>query len=120
MRSYLQRFCSASPSEIKGRGLQFANRLAERLHISSRSRLISDRELLRRLNFDHCSSQIELLRHFRCREKPSFYSSFSRREETIAALRRFQEAEKSVIDSANRISEGIFSLLGFDDMRFDG
>ena len=109
-----------SPTEARSRSLQLVGRFAERLHISPNARLITDRELFQKLNDDCGSSPVDLLRHFRNRETPSFYPSFSQRELTVNGLRYFAGAEGSIIDRADHISEGIFSLLGFDDLRFGG
>jgi hypothetical protein len=109
-----------SLDESKSRSYQLAGRLAERLHISSQVRLISDRELFQKLKLDSIGSRVDLFEYFKRREQPPFYPSVDNREQTVAALRRFAGAENSIIDSADKVSEGIFHLLGFDDLRFGG
>jgi hypothetical protein len=54
----------------------------------------------------------------RSRVEPRFFASFAARDETLSEFRhRFPNAEKEIIDSADRISEGTFDLLGLQDLK---
>ena len=51
------------------------------------------------------------------RVEPRFFGSFAAKDETISELRRrFPDAEKEIINNADRISEGTFDLLGLRDL----
>jgi hypothetical protein len=106
--------------EVKVRSVQYANRLAERMHFSKQSKLISDRELEQKLNFRGSGCEIDLLEHFRNRNAFPFYPSFDRPKKTIETLRRFRNEEGGTVAAADEIYEGQFRFFGRDTMNFGG
>jgi len=54
----------------------------------------------------------------RSRNEPRFFVSFAKREQTLAEFRRrWPEAEREIVEVANRIAEGTFDLLGLRGLK---
>lgn len=109
--------------EISVRVAQQIAILSERGGWSKQGTLPSDEQVLSLLAPDFCgatqlSSTSNLVEHLRTRTEPRFFASFESREQTLLELRRrWPAAEREIIDAANRISEGTFSVLGLRDIK---
>jgi uncharacterized heparinase superfamily protein len=118
MKSKLHKLRQVGLDELRVRGSQALAAFAERQNWSSRSRLISDDALLRLFD-GQSKSTSELLIHFRKRTTPKFFASFTDPQATLNELRRrWPEAEKGIVERADRIVAGIFDLLGFRNLSF--
>ncbi len=90
--------------------------LSERGGWSKHASLPSDEQLLK-LTQARWESTEELLKHLRTRVDPKFFAAFAAKDETLSEFRkRWPNAERDIINSANRISEGTFNLLGLRDL----
>ena len=115
MKSKLHKLRQVGFDELRVRGSQAIAAFAERQNWSSRSKLISDDALLRL--FDGEISDLQT--HFRERTEPKFFASFTDPQATIDELRRrWPEAEKEIVERADRIVAGHFDLLGFRNLSF--
>ncbi len=110
-----------SLAEFRERARQGANIVAERFGLSSRAKLPPDADLFRRFSFsEESSSAANLFEHFRTRKTAKFYTSFDDLKATIAVLRyRFPVDEAAIIKRAERICDGYFDLLGYENLRFE-
>src|SRR5215213_7630376 len=100
--------------EISVRVAQQIAILSERSGWSKQASLPSDERLLKLMR---SPSTEELLKHLRTRAEPRFFASFAAKDETISELRRrWPEAEREILNTADRISEGTFNLLGLRDL----
>lgn len=121
MMRKLQKLRQISLDELRVRGSQALSAFAERQKWSSHSRLISDDALLRLFdgNTFEKRSALELRDHFRERSNPKFFAAFEDPKAAASELRRrWPNAEKEIVDRAERITEGHFDLLGFRDLSF--
>jgi hypothetical protein len=112
-----------SLEELRVRGAQKLAAAGERAGFSSQARTPSDEaffKLLGREASGSIRSAEDLLRHFRTRNRPRFFSAFDNREELVEELRRRfgKEAEARTIERAEKIMRGRFDLLGFRDLSF--
>ena len=110
-------------AELKVRGAQALAAYSERHGLSPQTRLPADTELIRLLNKSRFSqeptSSESLLTHFRQRSLPHFFAAFDGQSKTKDDLRYyFGEERQALIGHANRIIEGRFQLLGFEDLYF--
>ncbi len=121
MLGKLKKLKGRSFAEIKDRGRQSASVLAERFAVAPHARIPSDERFFRLLNIDGKNISGEtLLDHLRSREVPQFYSSFDDPDATIGVLRqRFPEEIQAIIERADRIREGYFDLLGYENLYFE-
>lgn len=118
MKSKLHKLRQVGFDELRVRGSQAIAAFAERQNWSSRSRLISDDALLRLLD-GGLKSTSDLLNHFRARTSPKFFASFTDPQATINELRRrWPDAEKEIVELADRLVAGHFDLLGFRNLSF--
>ena len=118
MKSKLHKLRQVGFDELRVRGSQAIAAFAERQNWSSRSRLISDDALLRLLD-GGLKSTSDLLNHFRARTSPKFFASFTDPQATINELRRrWPDAEKEIVERADRLVAGHFDLLGFRNLSF--
>ncbi|HLL71059.1 MAG TPA: alginate lyase family protein [Pyrinomonadaceae bacterium] len=107
--------------ELRVRGAQSLSVRAERLRLSSQTRVPSDAKFFklldaRRMNLSTLTPEI-LLEHFRTRPASRFFRAFGDETATRAALRtRFGSEAAEVSARAARIREGRFRLLGLDDL----
>ena len=93
--------------EISVRVAQQVAILSERSGWSRHGNLPTDEQLLSLQDSD-----------LRSRNQPRFFLSFDEREQALAELRRrWPEAEREIIDAANRIAEGTFDLLGLRELK---
>jgi uncharacterized heparinase superfamily protein len=108
--------------ELRVRGAQSLSVRAERLRLSSQTRVPSDAgffKLLDAANMNLSTPSTEnLLEHFRTRRTPRFFAAFDDETATRNALRaRFgSDAAVETIERAARIREGRFSLLALRDL----
>jgi len=120
MLGKLKKLKGRNLNEFKERGLQGANMFAERLGVSSQIKLPTDAQFLRK--FDLQSENIStasLFEHFRTRKTVKFYPSFDNPKATVSELRkRFPSEETAIINRADRICEGFFDLLGYENLYF--
>lgn len=122
MLGKLKKLKGRSPAEFKERGQQRANIFAERFGVSSQTKLPTDAELSRKMESRAGKLTAEnLLEHFRSRKPTKFYASFENPEAIISELRRrFPEEEIAIVNRADRICEGFFDLLGYENLCFGG
>src|ERR1044072_1661723 len=118
MKSKLHKLRQVGLDELRVRSSQALAAFAERQNGSSQSKLISDDALLRLLD-GQSKSTSDLLIHFRERTTPKFFASFADPQATLNELRRrWPEAEKGIVERADRIVAGNFALLGFCNLSF--
>jgi len=122
MLGKLKKLKGRSLAELKDRGRQGANIFAERCGVSSQIKLPTDEQLFQKFDLpDKIVSAETLFEHFRSRKSVNFYASFENPQATIAELRRrFPVEENKIIERADRIGEGFFDLLGYENLRFKG
>ncbi len=121
--SVLVKIGRMSFSEARTRASQQLHKLAERNGWSHRSRLLTDRSLLSEFRTPKdqpaFGSAEQLLQCFRHRQTPNFLPAFKNPEATIDALRaHWPDAEKRIVESADRIRAGQFDLLGRKGLQF--
>lgn len=121
MLGKLKKLKGRSLAEFKERGRQSANIFAERYGISSQIKLPPEGSFFQKFALPEKAISAEsLFRHFRERKNENFYASFDNPEATIAELRRrFPREEKEIIERADRICEGYFDLLGYENLYFE-
>lgn len=112
-----------SVDELRVRSSQALSTFAERRGWSSLARLPSDRALFKLLDpspgANARNSTHDLLEWFRTRDIPNFFAAFTDPQATLAELRsRWPEAEKQIVDQADRIVTGRLDLLGYKNLRF--
>src|SRR6185503_14654351 len=62
-------------------------------------------------------SDDQLARLMQTRVEPQFFASFKSKDETVSEFRRlWPGAEQDIVNTADRISEGTFNLLGLRDL----
>lgn len=117
----LKKLRGRSFREFNERGRQSANIFAEKLGISSQMKLPTEAKLLQKFDLPGKSVSAEnLLEHFRSRKNVKFYASFDNPEATIGELRRrFPLEEAEIIKRADRICDGFFDLLGYENLYFE-
>ncbi len=120
MLGKLKKLKGRSLAELKDRGRQGANIFAERCGVSPQIKLPTDEQLFQKFDLpDKIVSAESLFEHFRSRKSVNFYASFENPQATIAELRRrFPDEEIEIIRRADRICEGFFDLLGYENLRF--
>src|SRR6476619_6221261 len=104
--------------EIRVRGSQSLNSLAERRGWSSLNKLPADGpfELLLSESF---RTDDELLTHFRTRKGPTFFAGLGDRTRSISEFKRqWPAAEREILENADRILSGQFDLLGYFGLSF--
>ncbi len=122
MLGKLKKLKGRSFDEFKERGQQSANIFAERFGVSAQLKLPSDAQLFQKFDLEAGKLSAEnLFEHFRARKTVKFYASFENSEATIAELRKhFPDKETAIINRAERICEGFFDLLGYENLYFEG
>jgi hypothetical protein len=117
----LRKLKGRSFAEIIDRGRQRAAILAERLGLSSQTKLPSDAKffsLIKSARYDVTATG--LLTNFRSGQTPRFYRSFDDPDATVSLLRqRFLQEEAAIIKRADLIREGYFDLLGYENLFFE-
>ena len=121
MLGKLKKLKGRNIAEFKERGRQGANIFAERIGISPQIKLLSDAKLFQKFDLQEEDVTAELLlEHFRSRNDVRFYASFDNPEATIAELqRRFPDEADKIIKRADRLCEGFFDLLGYENLYFE-
>lgn len=118
MKSKFRKLSRISFHELRVRGSQVLAALVEK---SSSSKLISDdalRRLLDSKRLDKLSAP-DLRDHFRARTAPKFFAAFDDPQATLAEFRRrWPDAEKEIVERADRILDGHFDLLAFRNLSF--
>ena len=103
--------------EISVRVAQQVAILSERGGWSKQASLPSDEQLLKLMQARWPSADA-LVQHLRTRVEPRFFAPFAAKEETISEFRRrWPNAEREIVDTADRLSEGTFNLLGLRDLK---
>ena len=107
MMRQLQKLRSVTFDELRVRGSQAFAAFAERKNWSSQSKLPSDDAIKRSINRDQFGTRAK------------FFAAFEDPRATINELRRrWPNAEKEIIERADRIAEGRFDLLAFRNLSF--
>lgn len=119
----LNKLKGRSFAELRVRGAQAFAAYSERHGLSSQTRLPTDAELIRLFMESKFSQQPDscddLLTHFRERTSPRFFAAFDEQSTTRDDLRNYFWMERqALVCQADRIIEGRFHLLGFDDLDF--
>lgn len=123
MKGKLRRLSQISFDELRVRSAQAVSAFAERQKWSRYANQISDEAfagLLERRSFSgELPPSSAWKDYFRSRTGTAFFRSFSNAERTIAALRqRWPNVELGILQEADRIVAGNFSLLGFRNLNF--
>ncbi len=105
--SKMQKLRGISLDELRVRGLQAFAAFAERKNWSSQSWLPSDDAIRQLINRDQFGM------------RATFFAAFADPQATINELRRrWPNAEKEIVERADRIAEGRFDLLAFRNLSF--
>jgi hypothetical protein len=124
MIKVLRKLKGRSLTELRVRVAQAAASLAERSGVSAQSRIPSDAAFFRLLDASRSGdapvSAASLLERFRTRAAANFFAAFDAPAETRALLRsRFGgRAAELLVERAEQIVAGRFSLLGLHDLDF--
>jgi Heparinase II/III N-terminus/Heparinase II/III-like protein len=117
----LRKLKGRSFAEIIDRSRQRSSVIAERIGASSLIKLPSDAKffsLIKSAMPDVTAAG--LLTNFRSGQTPRFYRSFDDPDATVSLLRqRFLQEEAAIIKRADRIREGYFDLLGYENLFFE-
>ena len=121
--SLMRRLSRMSFAEVRVRSSQLVRKIAERHGWLSSSSCLTDAELLMRFRSTSDQRQFDsveqLSKEFGSAPRPYFFSGVCEADTTIAALRRnWPEAEKQILETANRIVSGKFDLLGCTGLSF--
>jgi hypothetical protein len=102
--------------EISVRVAQQVAILSERGGWSRQASLPTDEQLLKLLS-SHSQSTAAVVEHLRTRVEPRFFVPFAAKTETLTEFRRrWPDAERDIVKTADRISNGTFDLLGLRDL----
>ena len=109
-------------AEIKERSRQGINILAERIGVSSQVALQKDQTIIQQFLAANSGGEAEdLLRYLRSRDRGSFYPSCEDLKGTVDEFRRsFPMGGQEIIARADRIRNGYFDLLGYENLYFGG
>src|SRR5262245_55223485 len=124
MKNTLRKLRKTSFDELLVRSSQLLHDFAERQAWPRPGNSISDDALLGRIEGSRLEkaggvSVANLCYHFRTRTEPHFFPAFDTPDSTIGELRKlWPEAEKHIIERADRITQGRFDLLGFKNLTF--
>ena len=121
MKSRFRKLRQTSFDELRVRGAQKLAAFLERHRLSSKAKLPSDEQLLLLLvSLDPpLGSAGDYLTLFQQRQSPTFFAGFTDPTVTVAELRRrWPESEVDIINRAEKILNGKFDLLGFNDLYF--
>jgi hypothetical protein len=101
-------------------GVRIAQRVAilsERSGWSKYAKLPTDEQFLN-LTAADLTSISDIIAHLRTRQEPRFFAAFEGKDQTLLELRRrWPNAEAEILATANRVSEGTFSLLGLGELK---
>jgi uncharacterized heparinase superfamily protein len=94
----------------------------DRLSLEVKRSEISDERLIKAMTNTTtplCRAE-DLLNHFRNREKPGWFIDFRKKDEIVNGVRTdFPALTGNIISDADRIYEGIFSILGSGDKKLE-
>lgn len=121
--SKFKRLRKLSFSELRVRSAQALNAFAERRGWSSLVDLPTNQGFFHLLGDNQTTAELKsadgLLEYFRTRTAPNFFSGVSDRESTVMKLRAvWPQAERQIVEKADRIVAGKFVLLGLRDLSF--
>lgn len=105
-------------NELRVRSSQLLAALGERGGWSSLAKLPVGDQLFALFGEKEIRSESELREHFRTRSTPKFFAGFETNAGVEEFRRHWPEAERRILDRANRIVAGHFDLLGFHDLSF--
>jgi hypothetical protein len=112
----IKKLRALSVDEISVRVAQRVAILSERRGWSRHASLPSDEQLLELLTV-RVQSTDALVQHLRTRSEPQFFVPFVAKNETVSEFRRrWPNAEREIINTADRIAAGSFDLLGLRDL----
>ncbi|MGD9562320.1 MAG: alginate lyase family protein [Pyrinomonadaceae bacterium] len=116
--SRLKKLRGRSIAELADRGRQKTAAIAERLGVSSETRMPSDDTILRFL--DNAADVDGVRKRFK--DGPNrFYPIFNCRENSVSEFKtRFPDEVYKIVDQADRILAGKFDLLGYTGLDFGG
>jgi Heparinase II/III-like protein/Heparinase II/III N-terminus len=115
----LHKLKNATLDELRVRAAQRVAAFNERRGWSSLVKLPADEAFASLLMLDRTTALDRLLEHFRGRTEPRFFGSFQNPETTIAAFKsRWPATAQQLVDKADRICEGRFDLLGYENLSF--
>jgi glycosyltransferase involved in cell wall biosynthesis len=119
-KSRLGKLLQMDPAELRERLSQAEARDSERFGLSLLTKLPSDRSLLKKfVRSIELESTEDLIKYFRNRTQPDFFSTFAKPGLSVSEFRRrFPEAESKIIAEAQAIVAGKFDLLGFKGLSF--
>lgn len=122
LKRKFKKLTQTSFDELRLRSRQALAAFVERQNWSSQSKLVSDDEFVQLLDpneFDEQRSPLDLRDHFCERTRPAFFAAFDDPRATVGELRRrWPNAEKEIVERADRIAEGYFDLLAFRNLNF--
>ena len=114
----LSKLRGRSFTELRVRGQQALAALSEARGFSSQTRVPTDDALLALLTIGN-ESPASFREHFRDRSQPQFFEGLSEPEATLTVLReRWPASSEKIVERADRITEGVFDLLGFKELKF--
>ncbi len=114
----LSRLKNISLDELRVRGAQKWSSFSERRGWSALARLPTDEEMLR-LFEPKLNSAAEARASVRRQIKQKFFQAFADAQVTLREFRRtWPNAEREIVERADRISAGRFDLLGFKNLYF--
>jgi heparinase II/III-like protein len=104
--------------ELSVRVAQQVAILSERSGLSRQASLPDDDQFLGLLKRSDLNSTSALVEHLRLRTQPHFFPAFTTKELTVSEYRRrWPNAEKEILENADRIAEGTFNLLGLRELK---
>ena len=115
----LDKLKRASLHELRVRAEQKVAAFSERRGWSDLVKLPADEVFASLFNAGDAHAAEDLLEHLRSRSTPEFFAGFRTPEKTIAEFKsRMPDAATRLVEKANRICDGKFTLLGFTDLDF--
>jgi Heparinase II/III-like protein/Heparinase II/III N-terminus len=121
VKSRFQKLRQTSYDELRVRSSQALAAFFERRGWSRRTRIVSDDDLLARLQSHNAEfrSPAELLDHFCRRTQPLFFPVFTDPNQSAALFEQgWPNSAKETIERASRILNGSFDFLGFRGLNF--
>ena len=121
MWSKIKKLRGRKPAEFKVRAEQAAHIFVERMGFSGQAKLPGDAEFIGKFALPaEIDSAESLFEYYRKKGSSGFYPSFENPEVTVKLWQeRFPEDAKRVIARADRICDGYFDLLGYENLFFE-
>lgn len=118
LTSKIKKLKGLSVDEISVRVTQQVAILSERSGWSRQTALPSDEQLLK-LMHSPWQTAGDLVQHLRTRSEPHFFAPFGAKDETVKEfLQRWSDAASDIVNTADRIADGSFDLLGLRALNF--